>query len=295
MPAFNIDQVVDVTAVGALTSAGPQMVLLAQMTVNLPSPLGTADITVGLSTAPMTGIVVPGVGTRDLNMGVDFLWKGASPFPQICQDELIFGMHFASTTSFGGDVVCNLDLVFLQNVLPSVQYFRLSSIAFQFQVTPAATAVGVQGGFEIASGTADCSDAADAQCLQSSLSVALGISVTGIYFTTSFEMMGVWIEPLGLRNFALSATRNPATGAAVPISFSIGIEFPVSGTPIPKVLSWGLTVLWRRTSSRAWPSNLLTKGSDFPPDLTADADFLTLTNHFLMEKPPHAGIARHPS
>eukprot|EP00966_Prymnesium_polylepis_P167311 3868149-Prymnesium_polylepis.1 len=82
-------------------------------------------------------------------------------------------------------------------------------------------------------------------------------------------MAGVWVEPLGLYNFAVAD-----------VALGLGVQFftpPVP--PVPREISWQTTVLWKANGT--WPTTLAEYRTP-PPSLRA---FQTA---FLYESIPHA-------
>ena len=247
------------TTVGRLVKSGPAYALMGTVQgITLPAPFGKVPpVTVTVASTEIPNVLITGVDERmDVKKGISLYWSGVSPVPAICNSKLIFSFTVSSLKNLGGDVTCPLNLVFLKNKVKSINFIKMSSIVLGFSVVKSKTqnevGISVGAGFEIATGPADCSDkSSSSECLSADITVGLvnvkpvltAVPPTpgGKRFEASIGFRGAWINPLGLRNFALV---NPG--------LAIGVFYPTgSAVPVLKKLSYGITVLWKRPSQVA--------------------------------------------
>ena len=92
----------------------------------------------------------------------------------------------------------------------------------------------------------------DAECLRASLSVGIGTSPGFMLVSMSLTTSGVWVEPMGLLNFAIADPQ---------LSFTVQIPTTVPTVPIPRALAWAVTIYYK--------PDIEHKKSNWPAELTA--------------------------
>ena len=162
-----------------------------------------------------------------LSKGISLLHMGPSPLPELCPIDVQFNLVVASARKLEVKLACagfSLDLPPTRDgLLPSINFVRFNSITISSAVEPGVASFGLSAGFFFATGDSMCTDPADRQCLTSSVGVDVSVDPSGIGLELNLEMLGTWLDPLGLLNFALE-------------DISIGFGVKITGNIItPKV------------------------------------------------------------
>ena len=176
-----------------------------------------------------------------------------------------------STTSFSASAACHLSLQGSLAAVPSLNFFRLTTISIGATVTSLSAAFNVGAAFEIATGASSCASHEEVGCLTATVSASVGVVATPPSLTLGIatSVRGAWLEPLGLYNFALADA-----------GLSLGIQiFTGPVPPVPREFSWQTTMLYK--PSGAWPTTLAAYRS--PP-----ASLRAFEAALLYESVPHA-------
>ena len=150
-------------------------------------------------------------------------------------------------------------------LVPSVNLdtVQISNIDLGVNISGTDALFTVSADLALATGGLPCTSPTNAQCLRTVAPVSASVHVVTsptpeVDATFSLALSGVWMDPLGMTNFALL---DPSIG--------FGLAVPTSGTPTLRHASFGLHVLYK--SSGSWPAALLARGATWPPDLSAGA------------------------
>ena len=212
-----------------------------------------------------------------------------SILPALCANGLKADMSITSSKKYAFAANCELadQLKMLQAdsafAVPSIQFVRFEQVALSLDYDAesgmATTAYGGSAAFKLATcstlGTASCETtdpAAEPGCLRAQVSLAAvkEPTSTSVAFTASFG--GVWIEPLGLKNFALQSPN-------VAMALTLGSW--------PKEISWDLTMYHKESDSYVWPSSVYS----YYPGAMNDPGVTSVSSKFLFQMLPHDDTA----
>ena len=207
----------------------------------------------------------------ELQPGMNLLWEGASPLPSLCDGTFVVAFAMPSQTEMSFECSCgsfNLRLPPSGDfVIPTINFIRFTAITLKAAILTGSTSFGANLAFELATGDSQCSDpAVEAECITANLDMGLEISAAFWVITMSLQTQGVWVEPLGLRNFAISWPQ---------LTFDIQIPTTVPTVPIPRKIAWAISIYYKPdlTNDPAnWPSALTADKGATAPDLSAYVD-----------------------
>jgi hypothetical protein len=203
-------------------------------------------------------------------------------------------------------------------LLPSINYLSMNGISVAAEITPQDVAFSLNGLFTLETGSPGnnaCSSGTSSACMRATLEASAATHPAGADISLSLFTSGAWIEPLALRNFAVT---DPRFGTSVIVSpsapwlISIGAIFldlsvywkssgdwPASMTDIN---SWGPQCASCNTwnlpctcyaSSPSCPATI-----DYPcqgpADLSSEGDLRLFVLQILFEAPPHDDITLGP-
>ena len=234
----------------AKNGPSPFVLMTAIEGIKLPvfGDLGPVALTASMHKVPK--MYIPGIDEKMDVKDITIFWRANSPIPKICNSHLLFSLNSGWNPflpKLTGKVVCPKDNVFFNNTIRSIKFMRLSAITITTKIhvleNSMTTAFTVGASLQIATGSADCSeDSKSSQCLFATITAGVHFvkakpplpSSTGLDFDVGFT--GAWLEPMGLRNFALVS---PYLG--------IGVSW-ISGAPAPVVtrLRYDVKILWKR-------------------------------------------------
>ena len=244
-------------------------------------------------------LVVPvaalGDKLRELRGGVELFWAGESFVPAICKGLITFQLSIPSKLEILVAATCTLNNVVIPfpAFIKDINFLQINNIVLvAWLKKPLQLSFGLQSELMLSTGSSTCEakandgSPAEAECLVTELTSELSISPfeVGVAFEAATE--GAWIDPLGLKNFAI-----------VDPHFAIGIGFmvtcPTGICPTLGELGFSVTILWKRPMQTEWPAELRRKidesGNkvDWPPDFLEHPGILTFTIGMYFAKPPH--------
>ncbi len=210
-------------------------------TAEFPFPFGNiSDITIGVSGTGKTDVAIPGLADpQDLIPGFSLLFAAPSPLP-VCDSDLVFSFELTGHKTYGGQVLCPMDFVFLNGTFPGLHFARLGGVLLGFDVDYHTVSVTIEIGAELQFATGpeeSCSEGStSSQCLTADISFHVGFLIgtlmadqygdDGFIMGGDFQMSGFWKEPLGLRNFGIV---NPYFGMDVFFTLAtIGVDKAVA-------------------------------------------------------------------
>ena len=276
---------IDYVALGNVlpVSAGGYMARLGQ--VALPSPFGQLnDVWVAFATSDLLSEVqLPSSGPLVLPRRGISLYFESSPLPYMCDAPLLFSLLVQPSPLLLAvrgrclDLAFDLRLVdrydsYQQNLLllPTINFISLTGIEMSIEIqtggTSGSLSFSVAATFQMETGALSssyCAPATDGtasastQCLRAQIT-ATAASLTlptgpATSLTLQLDTVGLWLEPLGLRNFAVA---DP--------SFGLGAQVFTCPSPIgfcasPQLLSWNILVAYKK--SGLWPARMNTFSS----------------------------------
>ena len=225
-------------------------------------------------------------GTRiTLDRGFALMYEGASPIKAFCPTRLVLKFIFKSFISFYFEGACvgfSLKLFHKPPIMiPSINFINFMSIKLFAGISPSLIELGIGTSFQLATGTSYCADPLEAECMEISFEVALGVTPTHIVIGMALPTSGIWIEPLGLRNFAVI---NPS------LEFEIQILQAFPHAPTPRKIAWAITILYKMPGMQEWPDFLRYRDEPFPapyrPNLEpyVRGDLRQMSSFFLYEQ-----------
>ena len=276
---------IDYVAIGNVrpVPAGGYMAKLGRVT--LPSPFGPLDdVWVAFATSDLLGEVqLPGSGPLVVPQSGMSLYFESSPLPYICNAPLLFSLLVQPSPLVLGvrgrcsDLAFDLRLVdrydsYQQNLLllPTINFVSLTGIEMSIEMqtggTSSSLSFSVAAAFQMETGALSnsyCAPATDGtasastQCLRAQITATAASLVLpsgpATSLTLQLDTLGLWLEPLGLRNFAVA---DP--------SFGLGAQVFTCPSPIgfcasPQLLSWNILVAYKKSGS--WPARMNTFSS----------------------------------
>ena len=208
-------------------------------------------VTFALSFKAHPNVYIPGIDTHMPVKAINVFWKGKSPIPKICNSDLVFALRIGwnpLAPKLLGKVACPRNNVFLKKKIKTINFMSLSAITLAVEIQKrfnkdfrSSFRIGTE--ISIATGSSLCEeDSVSSQCLSATVEAEVNFveakpplpDEVGVGFDVGFR--GVWLNPMGLRNFALVS---PHLG--------LGVTW-ITGVPLPKVdrLQFDLTILWKR-------------------------------------------------
>jgi len=269
----------DVAGLGSIGSAGMAGAFLAAMPpITLAGRVGPINAsTVSLATS--TGLPAVTILGRQVvpQQGFALYAYAHSPLPEVCDEGLWLTFTMPSFTSFSLSATCLLAYEASLSAVPSLNFVRLTGISIAATLTEASAAFSLGANFELATGNSSCTSADELGCLTCALSVAVGVVATPPALTLAIAatMGGVWVEPLGLYNFAL---------ADVALHLGIEIQEPPL-PPLPREIFWQSTALYK--TSAAWPTTPAAFTAAAP---SAASGLLAFETAVLYQSLPHADV-----
>lgn len=222
-----------------------------------------------------------------LDEGFALVYEGASPIPAMCPLSMVLIFQMPSIKSFRFEGLCTgFSLMMLHKApltLPSINFLRFDSISIFAGVAPGLVEFGVGTTFDLATGISYCNDPLEAECIKAAFSVWIGIIPGKMIVGFALPTSGIWIEPLGLRNFAVI---NPS------IEIELEITLSIPPVPTPRKVAWAITILYKMPWLAEWPDELRYREAPHPayyrPDLTpwtsGDGPVRQLSVFFLYEQ-----------
>jgi len=285
----------------------------------------TGSMYVSVATSEVASVSFPGESwLLDVPEGLALSYSGPSIMPLICSDNTTVSIAYTSADSMALSTKCDIDLLAEVNTL-GITHFAFRMLTIKADISPTSVGFGLTASFEIAThsslGYSNCKEPdTEAACLTIDLTASISFitiqppSGKSIVIDFNAAMRGNWMEPLGLRNFAIASPSiglgiqiyapgdflHPPTWMALPHCIS------QTGVPLPcaqlKRFEWGVTIYWKRTG--IWPSALRVKqkGKEHPcpdgpsgvpaepRDCFPESDLVTMRSHFVYEKTPHDDI-----
>ena len=272
---------------GQLGGGGPTM---AFKTPELPAlDLGIFKFTgLRLMIATDTTMITLQSGTQfELMQGFALVYEGASPIPAMCPLSMVLIFQMPSPRSFRFEGLCSgFSLMMLHKSpvkIPSINFLRFDSIRIFAGVEPGLIEFGVGTTFALATGDSYCRDPLEAECIQASFAVWIGVMPGKMIVGFAMPTSGIWIEPVGLRNFAVI---NPS------IEIELEITLSVPPVPTPRKVAFAITILYKMPWLPEWPHEIKYREAPHPayytPDLTpwtaGDGSLRQLSFFFLYEQ-----------
>ena len=225
-------------------------------------------------------------GTRiTLDRGFALLYEGASPIRAFCPARLVLKFIFKSFISFYFEGACvgfSLKLFHKPPIMiPSINFINFWAIKLFAGISPSLIQLGIGTSLQLATGTSYCADLLEAECLEISFEVFIGVTTTHIVIGMALPTSGIWIEPLGLRNFAVI---NPS------LEFEIQILQAFPHAPTPRKIAWAITILYKMPGMQEWPDFLRYRDEPYPapyrPNLEpyVRGDLRQMSSFFLYEQ-----------
>ena len=195
--------------------------------------------------------------------GVNLFWEGPSPLPDICEQDVLIQFAVSKSEASFAFVCKDFVLTLLEDAdVKSLNFLRFESIDVRAAINTGAVEFAFGADFMLATGDSTCENPkVEQECLTSRVQVTIAAekSPPSISFSLELAASGVWVEPLGLRNFAI----------AYP-SFGLGVSIiPSPPYAIPKLISWGITIYYKpdpKNDRDKWPAEL------FAPKATSEID-----------------------
>ena len=274
---------------GTLGSGGPKAVFKTPALPDLEIPGLVTFKGLRLFIATGDGIdITTESGTQvQLDKGFVLLYEGDTPLSAICPLKMVLLFAFESLTKFSFTGHCSgFALMMLHKPpiqLPSINFLRFDSISLYAGIAPSLVEFGVGTTFALATGSSYCLDGLEAECIQAELEVKIGVTPAFIIISLKLPTSGIWIDPLGLRNFAVI---NPS------LEFELQITQSVPPVPTPRKVAWAITILYKMPWLSSWPDSLRYRDAPHPayyrPDLTpytsGKGDLRQLSSFFLYEQ-----------
>ena len=300
-------------AVGTLTPSGLAATFTAPIPpITFPEPIGTVPgVVLALSSvsarrrlqsvssggAVSTLVTLPGLN-RDvaISPGLGLHFDAPTPLNGTCDRAMAFSVTTPSATAMQLTGVCDgFEMTVLDrytaasgdSLLPTINFLRLNTISIEAGIVSGAMTLSLGATLAIetgAPGNNACTGSVTAECLRAVVTASASVVAGGVALGFTISTIGAWLEPFGLRNFAVV---DPALGLGVLLQ---------GPTAVPKLVSWNLLLLHKPTG--AWPSGLTNldswgtgcatnAASCTTPSFTPEANLVSLTSSFLFEKAPH--------
>ena len=214
----------------------------------------------------------------NLPPGITFVYEGDSFMPEVCPLSMVISLSMTSMKQFRIEAACvGMTLKMLHKkplMLPSINHLMFTSMALFVEMAgpPPTFTFGFSTSFELATGKSYCerapavlTDGADypiwdsSECITAELTVSIAKDPAFIIIGMSLLTSGAWLEPLGLRNFAIVNTA---------FEFEIQITTTIPPIPTPKKLAFAMAIYWKKDPDynwENWPLALRYKTDGWPP------------------------------
>lgn len=254
-----------------------------------------------LASIPIPNQIIPiaalGNQDKELTGGLEIFFAGESFVPAICAGYITFQLSIPDTSMIqvAGSCTLNDFVIPFPAFIKSINFLRIDKIALIATFRrPAELAFAMESELYLSTGNSSCvakardGTPAEAQCLHTVLSSEISIGVGEVAIDFAAATKGAWLDPLGLRNFAI-----------VDPSFEIGVGFLFPCTMVPPIcpvlgaLGFSVTILWKRPTQTEWPTKLLATTDAtgnklaWPPNFIDNPGILTFQIGMLFKKPPH--------
>ena len=235
--------------------------------------------------------------------GGGLYWRGTpKTLAGLCAADIMLNLTFQTTPDLAimGFFQCPAHKVmfdrrepaesFFKPLIPSVQYVRLSAMRIGAGIRDGKAAFELGAVFQMATLNPNLDAPADdvcspsstsALCIKGSFTSTLDLKMnmaplglrTQMWFGLETETTGMWLDPLGLTNFAI---------ADVKLALNLKLDVTVGVIPAPPYVSvvsflalpgrvgWASTMYWKRYGS--WPDAMIDKAAGWPPDLSSVSD-----------------------
>ena len=283
--------VLPTTVVGCAVGEAAVIITAAIPTITLPGGINFEGLELALSTysgdtehtlQPRPGSTVG--TTVVLPTGITIFWQGPSPLEALCPQEIVLQFAFGSPSSAHFKFLCSgFSLTLLDRApiqIPTVNFLRFTSIGISASIQPGTMQFGVSSDFMIATGDSMCSTTTEAECVTATIEAGVETSAVGTIVSLSLATQGVWVEPVGLRNFAI-----------VDPTISLGVTIPPPpATPFPNLIAWGVTIYYKPDASNSrdnWPQEMFAdKAVAWPPELSryTTSSLRQISSYFLYEQ-----------
>ena len=231
--------------------------------------------------------------TISVPSGITLVVESGSFMPLICPGNLVIVLTLQSPKAVRVEAACygmEFKVLYFQPfMLPSINYIMFKYISLLAEVVPGQVKFGFSTNFQMATGMSHCEtkpedlDPAEAlamkhpywessECIEASIVVKVGQYAIFILVDIQLQAVGAWLQPLGLRNFAIV---NPAIALELQISKA---KYPVT---TPRKIAFGVALYWKYDPTHDWnnwPMALRFKTNGFPPTV----EDLELEKHNMM-------------
>ena len=266
MDIIGLDMLLPVSVQACAIGPVALIISAAIPTITLPGDLLFEGLELALSSYPDVETFTLGTGTIvDLPPGISIFWNGPSPLAALCPIEVVLTFSFEDTRNFGFEFVCTgFELTILDRAplkLPSINFVMFTAIGIFAEVAEANIDFGLTSSFNLATGGSMCASLEDAECLVADLTVGVGLQNGEAIISMDLLLEGAWLEPLGLRNFAIVDPK---------MAFRVTILPGPAATP--NLIAFAITIYYKPDPSNLrnnWPTELTaSKADSWPPDLS---------------------------
>jgi hypothetical protein len=199
---------------------------------------------------------------RDVPAGVTLAVTGDAPFHlEGMADTVLFILQLVPAEAkliVEADLGLSIDMIRPDMHVPGIARVTLTRLALTGEFSAAGAQLGIESEIEMLPDNQDDTLAGYA---------ALNYTPPA-EFGGTLALTGLWLEPIGLRNFGI---QNPAFTVAATIS-------PALGIPVPTRLGWNLDIFWKKYGR--WP-NALPPAVDRAPE-----NVLAVGSSFVFDKEP---------
>ena len=208
--------------------------------------------------------------------GLTLIYEGESFMPSICSESMVISLSMASVKDFRVEAAClGMEIKMLHKkplMLPSINHLMFTSIALFVEIAGLESTFGFSTSFEMATGKSHCEVKPEntagaeeypiwdsSECIRAEITVSIAKDPLFIIIGLSMYTQGAWLEPLGLRNFAIV---NPS------FDFEIQLTTTTPPIPTPRKVAFGVAIYWKRDPTYSWdkwPMALRYKTDAWPP------------------------------